>query len=340
MTHSCPEVLELNYSSVRPGAPSPPPPPPSPSKADAGRGAGLGGAGSCTQLCLCSWGQQEEGNGGVQWGVPHPGPTSFNPQQCGYHVLVLGVTVLGWGCPSLAVTPSSPALGAHWVPAPAAPCSQQLQQLKIRCRQQGSPVCGKPWAGGWACGAILRGLRDYSWPVNIDSASSGATAQPGSTEFRARREARRAAELGALSRGGRGQGEDVSSVICSERLLAAGWEKGTPQACRRLRGGQRDPLGCTEHLPLRMEGLGQNTHRQFLAGMGGVCGAWGGEAAGHRAAVDSATEGQGAQRTIWGLQVAKQVSSSSLFPCLFEAPWGGPGQPGAGWLQPNGPACT
>lgn len=97
---------------------------------------------------------------------------------------------------------------------------------------------GKLWAAGRACGTILRGLRDYSWPVNIDSASSGATAQPGCTVFRARWEARQAAELGALSGIGRGQGEDVSSVICSKRLPTAAWERGTPRACCRLRGGQ------------------------------------------------------------------------------------------------------
>lgn len=74
---------------------------------------------------------------------------------------------------------------------------------------------------GRACGAILRGLRAYSWPVNIDSASSGAAEQPGSTVFRARREERLGAESGALSPGGRGQGEDVSSVICCERRPAA-----------------------------------------------------------------------------------------------------------------------
>lgn len=74
---------------------------------------------------------------------------------------------------------------------------------------------------GRACGAILRGLRAYSWPVNIDSASSGAAEQPGSAVFRARREERLGAESGALSPGGRGQGEDVRSVICCERRPAA-----------------------------------------------------------------------------------------------------------------------
>lgn len=106
---------------------------------------------------------------------------------------------------------------------------------------------GKLRATRQARGAILRGLRDYSWPVNIDSASSGATAQPGSTVFRARREARRVAESGPLSPGGRGQGEDVSSVICSKRLPAAA--RGEQHARRRLRGGQQGPRGCTEHLP-------------------------------------------------------------------------------------------
>lgn len=97
---------------------------------------------------------------------------------------------------------------------------------------------GKLWAAGRACGTILRGLRDYSWPVNIDSDSSGATAQPGCTVFRARWEVKQAAELGALSGGGRGQGEDVSSVICSKRLPAAAWERGTPRACHWQRGSQ------------------------------------------------------------------------------------------------------
>lgn len=59
MTHSCLDVLVLNYSSVRPG------PLPKPPKARAGRGAGQVGAGSHSQLCLCSWGQQEEGSRGA-----------------------------------------------------------------------------------------------------------------------------------------------------------------------------------------------------------------------------------------------------------------------------------
>lgn len=104
---------------------------------------------------------------------------------------------------------------------------------KNRALQQGSPVRGKLWAAGRACGAILRGVRDYSWPVNIDSGGSGAAAQPGNAIFRARQEERPGAELGALSPGGRGQGEDVSSVIAargSQQQHGAGWwEHGTPQ---------------------------------------------------------------------------------------------------------------
>lgn len=94
-------------------------------------------------------------------------------------------------------------------------------------------MCGKLWAAGRACGAILRGVRDYSWPVNIDSGGSGAAAQPGNAIFRARQEERPGAESGALSPGGRGQGEDVSSVIAargSQQQHGAGcWERGAPQ---------------------------------------------------------------------------------------------------------------
>lgn len=147
-------------------------------------------------------------------GFSTPGTYHLQTAALGHCVLLFSATVAGWRCHPSLPSPSLPSSGLTG--------SQHLQprgnQLKIGGWQQGSPVCGKLWAAGWACGAILRGLRDYSWPVNIDSASSGATAQLGRTVFRARREARRAAESGALSRGGRGQGEDVSSVICSERL--------------------------------------------------------------------------------------------------------------------------
>lgn len=157
------------------------------------------------------------------------------------------------------------------MPAPAAPSSQQRQQLKIPLPAAGQPRAREAvGSGGEACGAILRGLRDYSWPVNIDSASSGATAQPGSTVFRARWEARRVAESGALSEGGRGQGEDVSSVIFSERLPAAARERGTPRACRRLRGGQPEPLGCTERLPWGWRN-GARTRAAAPGTSGGVC---------------------------------------------------------------------
>lgn len=115
---------------------------------------------------------------------------------------------------------------------------------KNRALQQGSPVRGKLWAAGRACGAILRGVRDYSWPVNIDSGGSGAAAQPGNAIFRARQEERPGAESGTLSPGGRGQGEDVSSVIAargSQQQHGAGcWEHGTPQ----------QGAGCP-HSPLR-----------------------------------------------------------------------------------------
>lgn len=200
----------------------------------------------------------------------------------------------------------------------ASTCSPQ--QPTTTAAKNTLPAAGQPRAreavggGGEACGAILRGLRDYSWPVNIDSASSGATAQPGSTVFRARWEARRVAESGALSEGGRGQGEDVSSVIFSERLPAAARERGTPRACRRLRGGRPEPLGCTERLP-GDGGMGPEHVRQLLARVGGV---WGTGGRGQPWLLQSLS--------CWvtgccmhrhrGLQVAKQVSGSSLVPCL------------------------
>lgn len=116
--------------------------------------------------------------------------------------------------------------------------------VRNRLLGAGQPRAREAVGSGAACGAILSGLRDYSWPVNIDSASSGATAQLGSTVFRARQEVRRAAESGALSGRGRGQGEDVSSVICSEWLP----ERSTHQACRQLKGSQQELPGCTKHL--------------------------------------------------------------------------------------------
>lgn len=121
VTHSCLDVLELNYSSVRPGTPpsgvmsrvSPPPP-----SADAGRGAEQAGAGYCS-LGAARRGQRR----GSQWALPHLGPASLHPQQWEHYVLLLSVTMAGWGCCIVCPPPpphSSPALGSHWVPSPAA----------------------------------------------------------------------------------------------------------------------------------------------------------------------------------------------------------------------------
>lgn len=145
---------------------------------------------------------------------------------CG-HTLTLGVSAAHRGDPPRCHPPLTACTTT------CSPVQPVTAAAKNRALQQGSPVRGKLWAAGRACGAILRGVRDYSWPVNIDSGGSGAAAQPGNAVFRARREERPGAESGALSPGGRGQGEDVSSVIAArgsrQQHEAGCWEHGTPQ---------------------------------------------------------------------------------------------------------------
>lgn len=77
------------------------------------------------------------------------------------------------------------------------------------------------------------------------------------------------AESGPLSLGGRGQGEDVSSVICSKRLPAAArGERHTPGP-PPVEGWPARATGLHGASALGLEGWGQNTCRQLLAGIGG-----------------------------------------------------------------------
>lgn len=60
-------------------------------------------------------------------------------------------------CPEVSANVPLVSLEARCVPAPAAPGSQQWQQLKILVRQQGSPVRGKLWAAGGRAGLFSEG---------------------------------------------------------------------------------------------------------------------------------------------------------------------------------------
>lgn len=74
--------------------------PRAPPPTDAGRGAGQAGAGSRSQLCLCSWGPQEERSEGL---VGSPTSGSCQPALAAVRALrpAAAVIVAGWRCPPL-----------------------------------------------------------------------------------------------------------------------------------------------------------------------------------------------------------------------------------------------
>ena len=116
---------------------------------------GRRGAGFRSQLCLCSRGQHEEGSWGVRWALPLWDLAASTRSSGG---TVSGCSVGPWqagGVPPLLPSPSSSALGAHWVPAPAAPGQPATEAAKNTLPAAGQPRAREAVGSG-------AGVRGYS----------------------------------------------------------------------------------------------------------------------------------------------------------------------------------